>query len=186
MALLASKRGATCLGQSEPSSASTAATTAAFSSSDSSGAGAATPSSFSTKRAVAASTPLEPVTFSAKASSAAESTTAPPAAPPADGRATATPLSWATTSTAASISLSASGLFCTAAVGSLARSPPRELAPSRVSSSSAASTLATQPSPSCHTLVTRSRMYCCLTPAAPNSERRRSRSASESTAPNGL
>ena len=181
--MLASKRGATCLGQSEPSSASTAATTAAFSSSDSSGAGAATPSSFSTKRAVAASTPLEPVTFSAKASSAA---TAPPAAPPADGRATATPLSWATTSTAASISLSASGLFCTAAVGSLARSPPRELAPSRVSSSSVASTLATQPSPSCHTLVTRSRMYCCLTPAAPNSERRRSRSASDSTAPNGL
>ena len=186
MALRSSKRGSTCFGQSEPSSASTAATTAAFSSAESSATEAVTPSWFSTNLAVEASTPSAPVTLAANASRAAESTTAPPAAPPALGIATATPLSEATFCTAASISALAAAALEAASVLSEARSPPRELAPSRVSSTRAATTWEAQPSPSCQVSVTRLVIWPSFTPAAPNRPRTRSRTMSDSTGPNAL
>ena len=70
--------------------------------------------------------------------------------------------------------------------GRVARSPSRVEAPSRVPRTISAVTCWAQPAPSCHVPVTRSEMRPALTPAAPNSLRVRSLTASARTGPKGL
>ena len=100
--------------------------------------------------------------------------------------ATETPWLAATFCTAASIMALAAAALDAGSLPMPARSPPRAEAPSRVSSTSVATTLEAQPAPSCQVSVTRFSMPATLSPAAPNMPRTRSRTMSESTGPKAL
>ena len=182
----ASNRGETSFGHCGPSSALTISTIPLLSSVSSADPEAFMPSLSRMKRAADARMPDSPVICSENSFRAAESTIAPAPADCADCGATVTPWAAATAWTALSISASAPEVLDTAPTGSVARSPPRVLAPSRVPRSSSAVTNAAQPSPRPQASCTCCAIWDCFTPAEPNSWWIRSRTASESTCPKAL
>ena len=99
--------------------------------------------------------------------------------------ATATPLAAPTARTASSMSASSPATSLTPEASSVARSPPRMEAPSRVPRAISAVTCRAQPLPSSHGPLTRSVMYEARLPVRPRTARSDSPTASDRTGPNG-